>query len=126
MFIEDLQTEFYGNLLGKRILIVANYDIDAICASKILQTLLKNDNVMYSLIPVMGFSGLLRAFNDHRADIKHVVLINCGGGVDIVELLQPDEDVVFYVCDSHRPYDVCNIYSNGQVRTFQLTSEASN
>lgn len=33
-----------------------------------------------------------------------------------MELLQPDEDVIFYILDSHRPYDLCNVYSENQVR----------
>jgi hypothetical protein len=48
--------------------------------------------------------------------IKYVVLVNCGGTIDIVEALQPKEDVVFFVIDSHKPTDVCNVYNNGQVR----------
>jgi len=48
--------------------------------------------------------------------IKYVVLVNCGGTIDIVEALQPEEDVVFFVIDSHKPTDVCNVYNNGQVR----------
>ena len=47
-----------------------------------------------------------------------MILINCGGAVDIVEELQPDPDVVFFVVDSHRPTDVCNIYSQSQVCNF--------
>jgi cell division control protein 45 len=30
-------------------------------------------------------------------------------------LLQPEDDIIFYICDSHRPLDVCNIYSDNQV-----------
>lgn len=115
MFIENLRDDFYNLLIGKRILLIVNYDLDAICASKILISLFKFDNMLYSLIPVMGMSGLQRAYNEHRNDVKHVLLVNCGGGIDLVDVLQPDEDVVFYVCDSHRPYNVCNVYSNGQV-----------
>jgi hypothetical protein len=48
--------------------------------------------------------------------IKYVVLVNCGGTIDIVDALQPKEDVVFFVIDSHKPTDVCNVYNNGQVR----------
>jgi cell division control protein 45 len=48
--------------------------------------------------------------------IKYVVLVNCGGTIDVVDALQPEEDVVFFVIDSHKPTDVCNIYNNGQVR----------
>jgi cell division control protein 45 len=44
-----------------------------------------------------------------------VILINCGGTQDIVELLEPQPEVVFFIVDSHRPTDVCNIYSESQV-----------
>lgn len=115
MFIEDIRNDFYHQITGKRILLVVNYDLDAICASKILQTLFKLDNVLYSLVPVMGLRGLQRAFAEHKHDINHVVLINCGGCIDLVDVLQATEDVIFYICDSHRPYDICNIYSTEQV-----------
>lgn len=93
-----------------------NYDIDAICACKILQSLFKCDNIAYTLIPVKGISDLKIAFDENCEDIKYVVLLNCGGTIDIVDLLQPEESVVFYIIDSHKPTDVCNIYSDGQVR----------
>jgi cell division control protein 45 len=35
--------------------------------------------------------------------------------LDIVETLEPSEEKIFYIADSHRPYDVCNIYNDGQV-----------
>lgn len=31
--------------------------------------------------------------------IKHVVLINCGATIDVVEMLQPEDNVRFYICD---------------------------
>ena len=116
MFVQDLRLDFYNILIGKRILIIVNYDIDAICASKILQSLFKYDQMVYSVVPIMGLAGLQRAFQENQDNVKYVILINCGGCIDIVEYLQPDEDVVFFVCDSHRPFDVCNIYSDKQVK----------
>lgn len=115
MFIQDLKNDFYRQLIGKRILIVVNYDVDAICASKILQSLFKYDHMLYTVVPIMGITGLRRAYTEHQGDVKYVLLVNCGGCVDIVELLQPAEDVTFFICDSHRPLDVCNIYSDRQV-----------
>lgn len=115
MFIQDLKNDFYNILRGKHILIIVNYDIDAICATKILQSLFRYDHMVYSIVPIMGVAGLQRAFNEHKDDIKNVILINCGASIDIVELLEPDEDVTFFVCDSHRPLDVCNVYSDSQV-----------
>lgn len=125
MFIEDLRNDFYGNIIGKRILMVVNHDLDAICASKILQNLFKLDNTLYSLVPVMGLTGLRRAYAEHKNDVHHVVLINCGGTIDLVDQLDAAEDVTFYVCDSHRPYDVCNIYSEGQVSDMNHNAEPS-
>ncbi|EDW78297.1 uncharacterized protein Dwil_GK16247 [Drosophila willistoni] len=115
MFIQDLKNDFYGHLIGKRILIIVNYDIDAICASKILQSLFKYDHMLYTVVPIMGQTGLRRAYREHRDDVKNVVLVNCGGCVDIVELLEPADDVIFYILDAHRPLDVCNVYSDRQV-----------
>lgn len=115
MFIHDLKNDFYNILRGKRILVIVNYDIDAICASKILQTLFRYDHMVYSIVPIMGIAGLRRAYAENKDDIKYVLLINCGGCLDIVELLDPEDDVTFFVCDSHRPMDVCNIYNDGQV-----------
>lgn len=118
MFIEDIITSFYNVLVGKRVLVIVNYDIDAICATKILQTLFQNDNILYSLVPILGISGMQRAYNEHKEDVKYVLLLNCGGCVDIIETLEPEDETVFFVCDSHRPFDVCNIYNDGQVKRY--------
>ena len=32
-----------------------------------------------------------------------------------MQTLEPTEEKVFFIADSHRPYDVCNIYNDGQV-----------
>jgi cell division control protein 45 len=115
MFIQNLRSDFYNVLIGKRVLVFVNYDIDAICASKIIQNLFRNDQIIFSVFPILGLNGLKRAFNEHKDDAKLYLFVNCGGTVDIVDLLQPEDDIIFYICDSHRPLDVCNIYSDNQV-----------
>ncbi|CAB3222245.1 unnamed protein product [Arctia plantaginis] len=116
MFIEDIKNDFYNVLLGNRVLLLVHYDVDAICTCKILQGLFKCDNVSYTLVPVGGISELKQAYEENNEEIKYVVLINCGGTIDLVDILQPEEDVVFFVLDAHKPTDVCNVYSDGQVR----------
>ena len=51
--------------------------------------------------------------------MKVVVLINCGGSINILELLEPEDDVNFYILDR---YDVCIYSTIGSVeaRPFQL------
>lgn len=45
-----------------------------------------------------------------------MIFINCGGTIDLVGLLKPEPTIIFYVLDSHRPYDLCNVYSEDQVQ----------
>ena len=126
MYIHDIRKEFFDVIkTHERVLVVANFDVDSVCAVKILQWLLKCDHVTYTLVPVRGKSDLIQAFKDnvgHADDtdigssVKYVIMINCGGTIDIVDFFEPPEDVVIFVADSHRPTDVCNIYSDGQVR----------
>lgn len=46
---------------------------------------------------------------------RYFVLINCGANVDLLETLQPEEDSIFFICDTHRPVDVVNVYNDTQV-----------
>lgn len=84
MFVKDLRTDFYSHLIGKRVLVVVNYDIDAICGSQILQTLFRYDQMVFSVIPILGYNGLKRTFDEHKTDVKIFLFINCGGCVDLV------------------------------------------
>lgn len=35
--------------------------------------------------------------------------------MDLLETLQPEEDSIFFICDTHRPVDVVNVYNDTQV-----------
>lgn len=102
---------------------MVHYDIDAICACKILQSLLKFRNILYTLAVVQGKDDIRQAYSENCEDVKHFVLINCGGTIDIAEEVQAEDDVVFFILDSHRPIDLCNIYSTEQVRLLGLPEE---
>ncbi|CAK9800011.1 Cell division control protein 45 homolog [Anthophora quadrimaculata] len=123
MFVENLERGFYRLIRDDRCLLLVNFDVDAICACRILQQLFKNDNMIYTLVPVQGIQDMVRAYEDNCEEIKNIIFINCGGTLDLVELLQPTESVIFYILDSHRPYDLCNIYSEDQVRILGSVDE---
>lgn len=122
MFVQNLKTEFYNLLPGKRVIIITNSDIDSICASKIIQNLFRNDQIIFTIVPIMGLNALKRTFNENKNDCNMFLFINCGGCLDLVELLQPDEEIVFFLCDSHRPLDLCNIFSDSQVSCKKCSS----
>ena len=126
MFVTDIRKDFFDVLQHERILLIANLDVDAVCAVKILQTLLQCDNVQYTLEPVQGKADLIRAFEHNCGEdsgIRYAVLVNCGASVDLVDFLDPPEDLVIFVADSHRPIDVCNAYNDGQIRLLALPED---
>ena len=103
-------------IVSQRVLLLVASDVDALCACKILQALFQCDHVQYTLVPVSGWQELETAFLEHKDQFKYFVFINCGANVDLLEILQPEEDTYFFVCDSHRPINVVNVYNETQVK----------
>ncbi|XP_051923176.1 cell division control protein 45 homolog [Hippocampus zosterae] len=116
MFVSDIRKEFYEAVADQRVALLVAPDIDALCACRILQALFQCDQVQYTLIPVAGWQDLGTAFLEHKDQFKYFVLINCGANVDLLELLQPDDDSIFFICDTHRPVDVVNVYNDTQIK----------
>lgn len=54
---------------------------------------------------------------------KNIILINCGATLDLIDLLQPPEDSVFYIIDSLRPLEVRNVYNGIQIKIICLQNE---
>ncbi|ELK26249.1 Cell division control protein 45 like protein [Myotis davidii] len=47
---------------------------------------------------------------------RYFILINCGANIDLLDILQPDDDAIFFVCDTHRPVNVVNVYNDTQIK----------
>ncbi|XP_010328809.1 cell division control protein 45 homolog isoform X1 [Saimiri boliviensis] len=116
MFVSDFRREFYEVVQSQRVLLLVASDVDALCACKILQALFQCDHVQYTLVPVSGWQELETAFLEHKEQFRYFILINCGANVDLLDILQPDEDTVFFVCDTHRPVNVVNVYNDTQIK----------
>ncbi|KAG7263932.1 hypothetical protein CRUP_029272 [Coryphaenoides rupestris] len=96
MFVTDIRKEFYDVVMN--------------------QALFHCDQLQYTLVPVTGWQDLGTAFLEHKEQFRYFVLINCGANVDLLEMLQPDDDSIFFVCDTHRPVDVVNVYNDTQIK----------
>nr|XP_024208649.1 cell division control protein 45 homolog isoform X9 [Pan troglodytes] len=116
MFVSDFRKEFYEVVQSQRVLLFVASDVDALCACKILQALFQCDHVQYTLVPVSGWQELETAFLEHKEQFHYFILINCGANVDLLDILQPDEDTIFFVCDTHRPVNVINVYNDTQIK----------
>ncbi|RZF37098.1 hypothetical protein LSTR_LSTR013794 [Laodelphax striatellus] len=123
MYVDNIVLIFYEVLVGQQVLLLVNYDIDGLCTCKMLQWLFQTEGTIYSLVPVETITDIEAAFKEHIKNTTYVVLVNCGGTIDLVERLEPEENVVFFVIDSHRPSDLCNVYSAAQIRLIALPDE---
>lgn len=79
------------------------------------------------MLPVADLTDLQSAKDVLAAspgDFKSVVMLNCGGMIDIVTEFEAEEegsplkDVTFYIIDSHRPIDLSNAYDADRVVVF--------
>ena len=116
MFVTDFRKGFYETVHNQRVLLFVASDVDALCACKILQALFQCDHVQYTLVPVSGWQELETAYLEHKEQFSYFILINCGANVDLLDILQPDEDSIFFVCDTHRPVNVVNVYNDTQIK----------
>uniref|UniRef100_A0A3P8PI91 CDC45 cell division cycle 45 homolog (S. cerevisiae) n=1 Tax=Astatotilapia calliptera TaxID=8154 RepID=A0A3P8PI91_ASTCA len=106
MFIADIRKDFYE--------VVANQVRLTLTLANI--ALFHCDQIQYTLVPVTGWQELGTAFLEHKEQFRYFVLINCGANVDLLEMLQPDDDSIFFICDTHRPVDVVNVYNDTQIK----------
>ncbi|XP_006135008.2 cell division control protein 45 homolog [Pelodiscus sinensis] len=116
MFLSDFRKEFYEVIVTQRVLLFVAADVDALCACKILQALFQCDHVQYTLVPVSGWQELETTFLEHKDQFQYFVLINCGANIDLLEILQPEEEAFFFICDTHRPINVVNVYNETQIK----------
>lgn len=123
MFIKDFRKEFYDLLIGNHVLIFVNYDVDAVCACKIISYLFKCDNIQHTVVPINDLNDLLQAFKDRRGSTKYVLMINIGATFDVVDLLEPEEEQIIFIADNHRPIDVYNVYRENELRLIMKSDD---
>lgn len=94
-----------------------------------LSTLMKKHLIAYQLIPVVGYNDLLNKYNSLSGDISNVVLLGCGGIVDLESFLDIDPEKYIdqayleatgsarltrkiYVIDGNRPWNLDNLFGS--------------
>ncbi len=108
-----------GGGVATSVLILVAPSSDAMCACRILCSLLRSDAVGYSVHPVGNYSRIGQLNKDvlqGSEDVKSVVMIECGATVDVSFILSylPEESKV-YIADSHRPIHLANIHVGERV-----------
>ncbi|GAM22092.1 hypothetical protein SAMD00019534_052670, partial [Acytostelium subglobosum LB1] len=107
------------SIQGETVLVLVARDCDSIAACKIFTDILKSDLISFNIKPVAGLDDLIDVNNTLMLDneeLKTIVMINCGGNIDIESLLTNlNENQLVYIIDSHRPYHRSNVDNQNHV-----------
>lgn len=123
---EEIRTSSLSHATCKLVMFVSCLDIDALCATKLIASLLKADLIPHKIVPVMGFEDLRKSYSETVADddeIKNVLLIGCGATIDLLDFLSINEEEQLnskklYVIDNHRPWNLDNLFGSRNVVCF--------
>lgn len=114
--------------LSSNVVILCALDPDALAGCRILQNLLRRDNILYQIIPVSGYLDLERAGKDVIRSMQTfnggnggtVVCLGVGGMVDLASQLSLVEEadsehvsfggVDVWVVDARRPWNLDNVF----------------
>ncbi|VDP65468.1 unnamed protein product [Schistosoma curassoni] len=123
--IRDIRSEFYGEVVGNRVLVCVYPDVDGLCTWRVLKELFKHRNVLYTLVIVKDKGELKETYSKNRDFFQVAVFINCGANFDVVGNLDPQEECIFYVCDSRRPIHINNFYNQRQIKLLCLNEDTT-
>lgn len=112
-----LRKEVLSHSTSKIALIVSCYDVDAICAARMLTLLLQKDLISHSTHPVIGLESFKKAFMSLESEISNVILVGCGASFDLEELLGPQalESKKVHIFDNHRPWNLENLFGSDKI-----------
>jgi cell division control protein 45 len=96
------------------ILILSASDVDSVCATRILATLLQRELISYTIKPVRVLEDIQKEGTTLSNTTRVVFLINCGAKIEIRNELGLDEEdnIYVFICDSHLPVNLVNIDQN--------------
>ncbi|KAJ2709715.1 DNA replication initiation factor cdc45, partial [Coemansia spiralis] len=108
-----------GGRQGTSVVVFVSADADAICGLRILTALLKRDAIGHKIVPVANYAEIAemnRTLVAGNTQIRTVVLLNCGAQVDIQDLLTLRDGLTVVVIDSHRPFNLYNVFWHEHVQ----------
>lgn len=124
---DEIRASSLSHATCKLVMFVSCLDIDALCATKLIASLLKADLIPHKIVPVMGFEDLQKSYVETVAnddEIKNVLLIGCGATIDLLDFLSISDDdqtlskQKFYIIDNHRPWNLDNLFGSPNVVCF--------
>jgi cell division control protein 45 len=101
------------------VLIFVAPNADAMCACRILCSMLRSDVISYKIVPVNGYADLEAANAElitGNQDLRTVIMLNCGARRNMEKVLSGlPANARAYIADAHRPVHLANLYSEEKV-----------
>jgi cell division control protein 45 len=101
------------------VLIFVAPNADAMCACRILCSMLRSDVISYKIVPVNGYADLDAANAElitGNEDLRTVIMLNCGARRNMEKVLSGlPANARAYIADAHRPVHLANLYSEEKV-----------
>ncbi|KAF1813756.1 CDC45-like protein [Eremomyces bilateralis CBS 781.70] len=127
--------------LSPPVLILVSLEPDAICACRILTSLLRRDYISHKIHPISGYADLANAGTELVRPMRRsdggsggvVICLGVGGMVDLEEKLglEVDENgeggmggVEVWVLDARRPYNLTNVFGGQGIQPEEIADEA--
>ncbi|QRW27499.1 PAB-dependent poly(A)-specific ribonuclease subunit PAN2 [Rhizoctonia solani] len=101
------------------IVIIPSPDVDALCATRILATMFRNEGVLYRVNPISGYPDLT-AYREEllkSPELQTIILVNIGAILDLLSeewFADFPHDVTIHVIDSTRPQNLSNLFAPGR------------
>ncbi|KAG6854915.1 hypothetical protein C0991_009738 [Blastosporella zonata] len=95
--------------------ILVSTDVDALCAARMLSTLLHQDDIIHRIIPTPGYPELEAATDDavKNPELRTLIMLNIGGILDLATdswLGDAGSRLKIHVIDSSRPTQLANYF----------------
>ncbi|CUA74901.1 PAB-dependent poly(A)-specific ribonuclease subunit 2 [Rhizoctonia solani] len=101
------------------IVIISSPDVDALCATRILVTMFRNENVLHRVTPISGYPDLTEYREEllKSPELQTIILVNIGAILDLLSeewFADFPKDVAIHVIDSTRPQNLSNLFTPGR------------
>lgn len=115
---QQIKQESMSHSTYRVVVFVACLDVDAFAAGRMLGALLRKHLILHKMKPVVGYRGLRDAFRRLDDGVRNVILVGCGGNVDLDELFGLSEDAPrakIHVFDRVRPWNLNNLFGSEEI-----------
>lgn len=113
------------------VLILSSPDVDSVCATRILTSLLLQDDIPHRIVPVEGYRSLLSTLSTvfppleedapprdasssssaATTDVRSVIFLNLGAVLSLPTTFNIPASCTIHVIDSHRPWNLENLFA---------------